>query len=88
VITVAAVVTDRLCPTHVCFVNVDGRPLFLCSHATGTTIAATKISDIRAGELDAKTQTLVYTGNPWDDVTIDGPSTHLVLTGVKDAMSA
>jgi hypothetical protein len=63
------------------------RTLFLCQKAAGVTIAADAASDIRAGEFSGPSRRLVHTGEPWDDVVIDGTSTRLVLTGVIAAVS-
>lgn len=82
-ITVAAISSARPCPALVCFVRVDSEPLFLCRDAIGLTIAATADSSIRAGELAGPSRRLVHTGEPWDDVVIDGESSRLVLTGVR-----
>jgi hypothetical protein len=87
VITVAEISSTRPCPVRVCFVRVDGEPLFLCRDAVGTTIPAAPESSIRAGEPAGPSRKPVHTGEPWDDVVIAGGSTRIVLTGVVAAES-
>lgn len=84
-ITVTEITSIRPCPALVCFVRVDGEPLYLCEKAVGTTVAAASESSIRAGELRGHSRGLVHTGEPWDRVVIEGASSRLVLTGVLDA---
>lgn len=81
-ITVAEISSTRPCPVRVCFVRVDGEPLFLCRDAVGTTIPAGPDSSIRAGELAGPSRKLVQTGEPWDGVVITGGSARIALTGV------